>query len=432
MGTCKLANLTANTILSSDLMLDRLFLICPAGCPIPNTTLIALKEWGFTDLQTEENTITKASHSIKTTSNSQNSSTSDAKKRILSSKTEDITDLVERNQNGEEIPANPEIRLALENAKSKDSSNEKTHMQIAQDIYTAYARYISSIYTHYATHKEFNIGEINSTVRELVLFIKDNQRFMLRVTSSLEDRNKNFLVNHSMRATVLALTIGLQLKMPQTKLIELGVACILHEIGMIRLSPQLYMNDRPLTLAEKTQILTHPIISYNIMKECNFPLSIQLAVLDHHERENGSGYPRHSVGNNISLYGKIIGVACSFEAITAPRYFKEARTTYEAMIEMLKNENHQYDDTILKALLYSLSLYPIGAYVYLSNGKIAQVVDVTPDDPKNPVVQIIGQKNEDGTPQNIQTNDTTMKIIRVMNKEEAHDVIKSIETVQKN
>ena len=111
---------------------------------------------------------------------------------------------------------------------------------------------------------------------------------------------------------------------------------------------------------------------------------------------------------------------------SAPRHFRDAHTTYDAMVEMLKNANHQYDDTVVKALLYTLSLYPIGAYVYLSNGKIAQVVDVNPSNQRNPLVQIIGETEPDGSPKTAQTNDTNLKIIRVMNKAESDDVLKAI------
>jgi HD-GYP domain-containing protein (c-di-GMP phosphodiesterase class II) len=214
--------------------------------------------------------------------------------------------------------------------------------------------------------------------------------------------------------------------MPLSKLVELGVTCILHEIGQIRLPPQLYMTDKPLSPSEKAQIATHTLLGFNILKDNNFPLAIQLGVLEHHERENGTGYPRHLQGTKISLYAKIISVACSFEAITAPRHYKEARTTYDGMIEMLRNESHQYDETVIKALLYCLSIFPIGAYVYLSNGKIAQVTDVNPNDPRNPVVQVLGETEEDGSPKTIQTDGSTMKIIRVLNKQEATDILNAL------
>ena len=110
--------------------------------------------------------------------------------------------------------------------------------------------------------------------------------------------------------------------------------------------------------------------------------------------------------------------------MSSPRNFREARPTYDAMVEMLKNQNSKYNGDVIKALLYSLSIYPIGAYVYLANGKIGQVCDVNPDNPKNPIVQIIGETAADGDPRTVETDDKINKIVRVLNKEEARDALK--------
>ncbi|MBR0477335.1 MAG: HD-GYP domain-containing protein [Treponema sp.] len=430
MDNFKVSQIRPNTVFTADVYLDPQFLISPSGCPMTLGILNALKEWNFETLSSEgkENKAdTAKEQGVKTEKPDLNNQ----KAKEILSKTEEVKDIVEEAKEvKEEKEANPEIHKALEEARNETKS-DKSRMEIVQEIYDKYLKYIESIFTTYVTQKKINAEELNETVKELCVFITENRRYVLRIIPSLQLRNKNFLVSHTMRSTVLAVTIGLQLRMPPPKLIELGVASVLHEIGMLRLSPNLYMKDSSLTPAERNQILTHPIISYNILKDMNFPLNILLGILDHHEREDGSGYPRRIRGNNISLYAKIIAVACSFEAITAPRHFKEARTTYDAMIEMLKNPHHQYDDTVLKALLYSLSIYPIGAFVYLSNGKIAQVIDVAPDNPKNPIVQIIGSKDANGNPVTAQTNDTDTKIVRVMNKKEADDVVAALQKVAK-
>lgn len=430
MDNFKVSQIRPNTVFTADVYLDPQFLISPSGCPMTLGILNALKEWNFETLSSEgkENKAdTAKEQGVKTEKPDLNNQ----KAKEILSKTEEVKYIVEEAKEvKEEKEANPEIHKALEEAR-KETKSDKSRMEIVQEIYDKYLKYIESIFTTYVTQKKINAEELNETVKELCVFITENRRYVLRIIPSLQLRDKNFLVSHTMRSTVLAVTIGLQLRMPQPKLIELGVASVLHEIGMLRLSPNLYMKDSSLTPAERNQILTHPIISYNILKDMNFPLNILLGILDHHEREDGSGYPRRIRGNNISLYAKIIAVACSFEAITAPRHFKEARTTYDAMIEMLKNPHHQYDDTVLKALLYSLSIYPIGAFVYLSNGKIAQVIDVAPDNPKNPIVQIIGSKDANGNPVTAQTNDTDTKIVRVMNKKEADDVVAALQKVAK-
>lgn len=442
MESLKVAELQADNKYAADMMLDSQFLLNPAHCPLAQETMRALLDWNFDQVFISERVIASVTEEkVDLDSLKKNGVVEEQKpaikiteeqRKVLSSKTEEVTVIDEQRPDVPERASDdfiyPGIKEALSDAESKKDSikNDKDRMEMVHEVYNAYLNYLNALYTRYATHKEFNTKEIYATVRSLCTFVEQHRRFILRITPTAQDRNKNFLVYHGIRSTVLAITIGLQLKIEKDKLTELGVACLLHEIGMLRISPQLYMNSKPLTVAERTQILTHPIISYNILKEANFPLPILLGVLDHHERENGTGYPRHIKAQAVSFYGKIITVACSFEAITAPREFKEARSSYEAMIEMLQNENHQYDDTVVKALLYSLSLFPIGAFVYLANGRIAQVVDVNPANPRNPIVQILGQINPDGTPMVLQTNNTDVKISRVMDKKEAADVVNAL------
>jgi len=91
------------------------------------------------------------------------------------------------------------------------------------------------------------------------------------------------------------------------------------------------------------------------------------------------------------------------------------------MIDLLKNVGKQYDDIIVRALVYSLSIYPIGLYVLLSNGKKGQVVDVNPENPRLPIVQIFGDKTPDGKDRTLETSQTGLHIIRPLVKEEVPD-----------
>lgn len=403
MSTVKLENLKSDLSFNGDLQLDKNFILLPAKAVVSDDLIKVLTDWNFTEFQCSEEV--------------PDFSSSQEKKQDSKASSESKVSTVKDS-----------VKQALAKAKTSEwISTERSKMNSVQTVYNEYMNYINSVYTHYATHKKIDFQELSDTVKDLCVFIKDNKRYVLRITPSAEARSKNFLVIHSMRSTVLAITVGLELHMALSKLIELGISCILHEIGMLRLPPQLYMTDRPLTAAEKAQIMTHPHTGFNILKDLEFPLSILLGVLEHHEKENGLGYPRHLPGNKITTYAKIISVACSFEAITAPREYKSERTTFDAMVEMLKNPNGQYDSTVIKALLYSLSLYPIGAYVCLQNGKIGIVTDVSPNNPKNPIVQLAKERNEDGTVKAIQTDDNQNRIVRVLSKEEQQQVQKDME-----
>ncbi len=403
MSTVKLENLKSDLSFNGDLQLDKNFILLPAKAVVSDDLIKVLTDWNFTEFQCSEEV--------------PDFSSSQEKKQDSKASSESKVSTVKDS-----------VKQALAKAKTSEwISTERSKMNSVQTVYNEYMNYINSVYTHYATHKKIDFQELSDTVKDLCVFIKDNKRYVLRITPSAEARSKNFLVIHSMRSTVLAITVGLELHMALSKLIELGISCILHEIGMLRLPPQLYMTDRPLTAAERAQIMTHPHTGFNILKDLEFPLSILLGVLEHHEKENGLGYPRHLPGNKITTYAKIISVACSFEAITAPREYKSERTTFDAMVEMLKNPNGQYDSTVIKALLYSLSLYPIGAYVCLQNGKIGIVTDVSPNNPKNPIVQLAKERNEDGTVKAIQTDDNQNRIVRVLSKEEQQQVQKDME-----
>ena len=403
MSTVKLENLKSDLSFNGDLQLDKNFILLPAKAVVSDDLIKVLTDWNFTEFQCSEEV--------------PDFSSSQEKKQDSKASSESKVSTVKDS-----------VKQALAKAKTSEwISTERSKMNSVQTVYNEYMNYINSVYTHYATHKKIDFQELSDTVKDLCVFIKDNKRYVLRITPSAEARSKNFLVIHSMRSTVLAITVGLELHMALSKLIELGISCILHEIGMLRLPPQLYMTDKPLTAAEKAQIMTHPHTGFNILKDLEFPLSILLGVLEHHEKENGLGYPRHLPGNKITTYAKIISVACSFEAITAPREYKSERTTFDAMVEMLKNPNGQYDSTVIKALLYSLSLYPIGAYVCLQNGKIGIVTDVSPNNPKNPIVQLANERNEDGTVKAIQTDDNQNRIVRVLSKEEQQQVQKDME-----
>ena len=403
MSTVKLENLKSDLSFNGDLQLDKNFILLPAKAVVSDDLIKVLTDWNFTEFQCSEEV--------------PDFSSSQEKKQDSKASSESKVSTVKDS-----------VKQALAKAKTSEwISTERSKMNSVQTVYNEYMNYINSVYTHYATHKKIDFQELSDTVKDLCVFIKDNKRYVLRITPSAEARSKNFLVIHLMRSTVLAITVGLELHMALSKLIELGISCILHEIGMLRLPPQLYMTDRPLTAAERAQIMTHPHTGFNILKDLEFPLSILLGVLEHHEKENGLGYPRHLPGNKITTYAKIISVACSFEAITAPREYKSERTTFDAMVEMLKNPNGQYDSTVIKALLYSLSLYPIGAYVCLQNGKIGIVTDVSPNNPKNPIVQLANERNEDGTVKAIQTDDNQNRIVRVLSKEEQQQVQKDME-----
>ena len=197
------------------------------------------------------------------------------------------------------------------------------------------------------------------------------------------------------------------------------VASILHKIGFLRIPPQLYDNNRSIQGKDLKTFCSHPLISFRILRDAGFPASVCAGVLEHHEREDGSGYPRALKSEDISIFGKILSVACSFEASTG-----DFNGCYgvNSVLEVVRNNNKQYNEVILKSLLFSISVFPIGTFVQLSDKRIGQVVDINANDLSHPVVLIYGGMSAKGEVQFVNTSKEGITIRKPLNKAEIDEV----------
>jgi len=314
-------------------------------------------------------------------------------------------------------PGDKETPEVVTTVISQQSDSDK--LEKAEEFYKGLLYFVENIFIRAAVSDELDYKVVTEKIKDIVEYIREDRRFLMRVLKNIEPApDKNYLATHSVRSTIIAIIIGTYLKLPNYRLIELGVAALVHEAGMLKLPSNIYLNQRALNPQEQKAIITHPILGYSMLKSLDFPLAICLAALEHHERENGSGYPRRLISEKISLYSKIIAVACSYEALNSKRPHKEAKDGYTGMLELLKNEGKRYDDTIVKALVLSLSIYPIGLYVLLSNGKKGQVIDVNPENPRFPVVQVFGEFTPDGKIKMMQTAQNVLTIVRPLNRSE--------------
>lgn len=265
---------------------------------------------------------------------------------------------------------------------------ERALFKEAQDFFNEVLGFVERVFTHFMTKNEISERPVSEIVKRIIDMVRSHRRYLLRF-SEMELKKKNYVVTHSSKTAVISIIMGVTLKLPNHKLIELGTSALLHEIGMIRLPPHLYMSDRKLTPKERQQITAHTVLGFKTLKNASFPVSVCLGVLECRERHDGSGYPRKLTGDKISLYAKIIMVAGSFAAMTSERPFREALAGHAAILEMLQQSNKMYDEPVLKALVQNVSIYPIGTYVQLANGQRGMVVDTNMDNPRAPRVKVV-------------------------------------------
>jgi HD-GYP domain-containing protein (c-di-GMP phosphodiesterase class II) len=261
--------------------------------------------------------------------------------------------------------------------------------EAARSFCTEAIAFVAGIYETFASDGGINLGKATEWVKHAITTVRDNRDFVMRYAWAETDPDR-WLTLHTMRATLLALLIGDFLKAPPVRLIELGNACLLHDIGMYKLPESLRRSKAALSTDERKAVNVHTALGYRLLKGFSAAENIALAALEHHERMDGSGYPRSLTGDRITEYAKIIAVACSFEAMVSPRPFRPAAfDLHGAIRELLQSNRKQYDERVLKALVFTLSVYPIGTHVLLSNAGKGIVVRTDLARPRCPVVRVL-------------------------------------------
>jgi HD-GYP domain-containing protein (c-di-GMP phosphodiesterase class II) len=271
---------------------------------------------------------------------------------------------------------------------------EKALLKEAEEFVNEILSFVENTFTAFVTKNVIEERAISEKVKRMIEMVRSHRRYLLRF-GEMKLKEKNYLVTHTTKTSIIALIIGMTQKLPPHKLIELGTAALLHEIGMIRLPPQLYMSDKRLTDKERQAIAAHTVLGFKTLRQASFPVSVCLGVLECRENHDGTGYPRKLTGDKIGLYAKIIMVAGSFAAMTSKRPFRDALEGHAAVLEMLQQKGKMYDENVLKSLVQNISLYPIGTYVQLANGQRGMVVDANLANPRAPRVKIVmGPNNE--------------------------------------
>lgn len=204
----------------------------------------------------------------------------------------------------------------------------------------------------------------------------------------------NYLFAHVVNVCMLSMIIGKSIKLSPEQLNELGLAALLHDYGMIRLDRAIYDHDRKLSATEWEQVKEHPKMGFDMLQSSgNFSDAILQAVLEHHERYDGSGYPSGKHGGKISLYGKIIAIADVYDACVSVRKHRPRLTPHAALKNLLSNSN-LFDLTLLKSFLTAMAIYPVGSIVKLNSGETARVVGINHGQPFRPEIRILFDRNQ--------------------------------------
>ncbi|HOP34947.1 MAG TPA: PAS domain S-box protein [Syntrophales bacterium] len=169
--------------------------------------------------------------------------------------------------------------------------------------------------------------------------------------SSMTEKRDPYTAGHQQRVTQLARAIAEEMGLPEDKVDGITVAATLHDIGKIYEPAEILSKPDMLTDIEFLMMKVHPQVGYDILKNIDFPWPVDQIVFQHHERVNGTGYPRGLIGEEILLEARILAVADVVEAMVSHRPYRSALGLKPALEEISRNRGILYDPDVVDACL---------------------------------------------------------------------------------
>ncbi|WP_429158862.1 HD-GYP domain-containing protein [Desulfitispora alkaliphila] len=205
--------------------------------------------------------------------------------------------------------------------------------------------------------------------------------------------NDTYVFAHSVNVAVLALMCGKGMGLNQLELKHLGIGALLHDVGMSKVDQNILMKKDTLDEAERKKVEEHCKLGFDVLKQYpEINLLASHCALQHHEKWDGTGYPRGLQENKIHLFAQITSIADVFDALTSDRPHRKRFQTYEAVEYLQANGGRLFNPELVEKFLQNIAVYPIGSLVKLNTGPKAVVVDVNKSFPTRPIVKLITDK----------------------------------------
>ncbi|RTE09281.1 HD-GYP domain-containing protein [Paenibacillus whitsoniae] len=200
----------------------------------------------------------------------------------------------------------------------------------------------------------------------------------------------NYLFQHSVNVSIYALMLGISYGYSRDKLEALGLGALLHDIGKTKVPLGILRKPSQLTTEEYNEMKNHTTYGFNILREePNIPLLSAHCAYQHHERINGSGYPRGLHGDEITEFAKWIGLVDSYDAMTTTRVYRRPLLPHEAMEQLFTGSGTMYDQSQIALFRDKIAIYPLGIMVRLNTGEYGIVSKLNIAVPHRPIVRVL-------------------------------------------
>lgn len=279
-------------------------------------------------------------------------------------------------------------------ATTDDGYDYKEHLYLARKIYDHTRSYVDKTLTDVGRgSREVDTEQAKSLVNEMIDNILIKPHAMAWLTY-LKNRDE-YTLTHSINVCILALTFGRHMQLPREQLEILGIGALLHDIGKLRVPPEILNKPGKLTSEEFEIMKKHPVEGYDILRE-DLLMSPQILdiVLHHHERISGQGYPDGMPGDSINRLTKMTSIVDVFDAITSDRCYHDGLSPYIALQNIYRWTDNAFDKELVEGFMGCMGLYPVGSVVELNQGQVGIVIATTPRTKLRPMIMLLTNKEK--------------------------------------
>ncbi|MGD8190491.1 HD-GYP domain-containing protein [Brevibacillus ginsengisoli] len=208
------------------------------------------------------------------------------------------------------------------------------------------------------------------------------------VLSGLQAKD-DYTYRHNIGVAVISTLIGKWIRLNKEDLDLLTLAATLHDVGKIKISDAILNKPGKYTDEEYDIMKQHAIFGYELIRQTpNLHPRVALVALQHHEREDGCGYPHKVKGEQIDFFSKIVAVADVFHAMTSHRVYKEAQPFFKVLQQMMADRFGKLDPVITHQFVQRMMEMAIGSQVILTDGQQGRITMIHQEDPISPLIQL--------------------------------------------
>jgi HD-GYP domain-containing protein (c-di-GMP phosphodiesterase class II) len=227
------------------------------------------------------------------------------------------------------------------------------------------------------------IRKARRLAQTMVDLVLDDESLMLGL-STIRDYD-DYTYTHSVNVAVLAMALGKRIGLSQIFLEQLGICGMFHDLGKVEVPKEILLKPDMLNTGEWDQMRKHPLIGVHRVLRLHASRDMKsraaLGPFEHHLNYNLTGYPRTHFVNKVTLFGKILRIADTYDALTSERKYRpRAFSPDEALKLMWTKVGEDYDPILLKIFINMVGLYPVGTILKMDTGEMGLVVDYPRDD----------------------------------------------------